>query len=292
MHKILKNRLPFQTRLYFRSRHEFLTELKTVSKHAHQKLDSFGWLLRESSFQPASPTQIYLFHASRDITKLKLELAPQFREIINYMSRHFDSLSVGEKAIAFRLLATLNPGHGLQKVDEKWTNMLARFERDFLDRIIDLPKDQPDLVEVFDLVDLVNYLVGFSFYRFGANANLHVQAKSTNLIFETLISSVRSYFVPPRSKRTEQMDSILNEINWECWLLSDKERLMNAIRVGNQLQLLDRHGLSLLYFVLIRENFDKLSGYEENQGRVGDRNEAQRLERIKTIGKFGKFIKF
>jgi hypothetical protein len=266
------------------TRADYLSQLKDTSTLIHQRLGSLKWLVRDSAFYAAPANAIQVFHASRQVNASKLDLVRFSSNLTDYILSNFDKLSTKEKALTFRLFSIINPtAQTMSQKSEKLIYLLCKLERDYLASMVGI-KQSEELAERFELVDLINYFVGFNFHRTGQNANLQMHAQTTNVIFEMLVSSLRrEEKVDKLGSRKEEVSSdehrqAIDRILSEDWLLNEANVLTNALAMANQMPLLDRNGMSLLFHLIVNGNYEKLAQVENKANQpVMDPAQKQHL---------------
>jgi hypothetical protein len=155
---------PLEALRPFENKTECLAELKTHSQVLSQTLTKHSWL--KNPTKAAWPLKNYTDNIElEEVKNIIMFKSPRFNYMIYYFGKNLHEFSCKEKAIAFRILATLN--QLCQKKDKKrrdLQDLLCQFERDYYYNI-----------DKCDLIDFANYTDAFFLFR---KSNVHFISES------------------------------------------------------------------------------------------------------------------
>jgi hypothetical protein len=165
-------------------KHQFTISNKTECLHLLKKssdkllnvLDTFKWfkLASKIGFQVKNNIENPI---SNDFKSSLFQFSPKFKEMINYLEKHLNDFTCKEKALAFKILATINQLSQSYN-DEKLSNLLVKYETDYYDNI-----------DKYDLVDFNNYTDAFCMFR---EENVYFASKTADPVYQLSYQLVES----------------------------------------------------------------------------------------------------
>ncbi len=238
-----------------RNRLEFLKQLLATSNSIRGSLHFLEWFEELPLNKRAH--HIDIFQANRGLRGTRVKTAHDSNALVEYCHTNLNNLTTREKAIVFKLFSMLSTKSYDEPRLELINRLLLRLEIDYYSATIDK----------CDLVDFTNYSNGFAFFR-SNTSNLYFHSKSADLMFKSIVSSIKSETWPPptalKTNNTDDCESLISTIN-KKWLINEDLSVVNACHLLDQAVFISRGALNHFFTTFARkENFDRILSTESN----------------------------
>ena len=239
------------------SKTECLNLLKNSSDKLLQTLDTFKWIkiAPQINFQVKN----HIDHPVLNDFKSRIfKNSPKFKEMINYLDKNFNDFTCKEKAIAFKILATINQ-LSQSYHNDTLLNLLVKYETDYYDNI-----------DKCDLVDFNNYTDAFCLLR---ESNIYFLSKTADPVYQLSKDFVESKALKNTDlksnpstpaatlTREERINNTIIDDILKKWYLDYQlnNNLLLITKLANKLRFTHGEDKNKFFYQLISNNYDSLS---------------------------------